>query len=141
MMRCVALFLWLSAAIIQRSSAQPQCERLKNTLTYTQKDAPRDLTKVVRFYFFLSVDHGCGMALWRRCRSGLTAMLFAFIAGLCGCFESCYLIGGYYASLKLLALPIMTNYIFACFAMSFLNRLICYAILIIFPSLHCRFLW
>ena len=42
------LFLWLGVAIIQPSNAQPQCERLKNTLTYTQQDAPRDLTKVVR---------------------------------------------------------------------------------------------
>lgn len=35
------------AMITQPISAQPQCERLKNTLTYTQKDAPRDLTKVI----------------------------------------------------------------------------------------------
>jgi len=41
------LLLLLGAAIISQGSAQPQCERLKNTLTYTQKDAPRDLSKVV----------------------------------------------------------------------------------------------
>lgn len=75
MMRCVALFLWLSAAIIQPSSAQPQCERLKNTLTYTQKDAPRDLTKVVRLYCYLCSWSGGDLALLLRSPSSASAFV------------------------------------------------------------------
>ena len=44
----IVLSLWLLAAVPSSQAAQQQCERLKASLTYTQEEAPRDLSGVVR---------------------------------------------------------------------------------------------
>lgn len=47
---CLPLIALLGCALIlvKPIEAQSECERLKQTLEYTQEDAPRDFTKVVR---------------------------------------------------------------------------------------------
>ncbi|CAB9515142.1 latent transforming growth factor beta binding protein 2 [Seminavis robusta] len=41
------LLAWMGSALIQPLNAQQACERLKQTLEYTQEEAPRDFTKVL----------------------------------------------------------------------------------------------
>jgi hypothetical protein len=51
MLRIGNLWFLLSAALLLASTAlanDHQCERLKATLTYTQEEAPRDLSGLVR---------------------------------------------------------------------------------------------
>jgi hypothetical protein len=47
---CLPLFalLGFSLILVKPTDAQIECERLKQTLEYTQEEAPRDFTKVVR---------------------------------------------------------------------------------------------
>jgi len=51
----IALSLWLLAVPSSCKAAQQQCERLKASLTYTQEEAPRDLSGVVRLAASLSI--------------------------------------------------------------------------------------
>lgn len=47
--RCYVFIVLLSPlSLLVHTDAAQQCERLKATLTYTQEEAPRDLSGVVR---------------------------------------------------------------------------------------------
>lgn len=48
--KVVGLFI-VGGSILESAEASKSCERLKATLTYTQEDAPRDLSSVVRIHY------------------------------------------------------------------------------------------
>jgi hypothetical protein len=39
--------------LVSVARGEQECERLQQSLTYRQEDAPRDLSGVVRYYYFI----------------------------------------------------------------------------------------